>query len=604
MAEKEGISIPVVLDDKEYNVQLKKIEKNAESSANKVADSINKAGTIAFKALAVGAAAAVATLTVTLYKSVQAAVEAENGINRLNSILAITGRYSESTSKALQEYAAQLQRTTKFEDDVAISAMGMIASLTKLDQEGIKRATKASADLASALGISLDQAAVMVAKGVNGQVQAFQRLGIAIKDPTNLIGELEKRFGGMSEKMAGTFSGRLEQAKNAFGDLLENLGNLVIKSPTITKVIEYITKQFELVGASIGNIKGDVFNPLLLKLVEIGTTINDYLIKPIEYAYNGFKVFTGFAVMGFLNLGQALAEGLLRPLAMFVRFIDKDAAASIDRFLNESVIAKVGEAQNSVAGFTANAMMNITDTSASEAIAQQLSNLKQVAIDAQSAKVAVNELTNAVVEAEDTSGSITFSGFIKAVQDVNNKVKYTTAQMAQSFNQTLAGGIGNAFQSIGAALVQGENIFEAFGKSMINTLADMLLMFGQMLITIGIGLSAVPMLFGLQGGAAIAAGIAAMVLGGALKAIAGGGGKSSPAQASTGGGVAASSGAEGGITTPETVAVQQEQIERAQPMTNIEVVVEGNILDRRESGLAIADIIKETFDTNGVRFAT
>jgi hypothetical protein len=189
---------------------------------------------------------------------------------------------------------------------------------------------------------------------------------------------------------------------------------------------------------------------------------------------------------------------------------------------------------------------------------------------------------------------ITFDNVVSAMSEAGNKIKITANSIASTVNSSIVNGIGGAFSAMGGALAKGENAWESFGKSILKSLGQLLMFFGNMLIAIGIGLSTVPFLFGLQGPAAIAAGIAATVLGGALMALGGGGGGTSP---QAGGGVAGGSteapSQPGQIQTLASTANQQAQ-------TQVQLVVQGNILDRRATGLELVEVLNEAFGSQGV----
>lgn len=94
--------------------------------------------------------------------------------------------------------------------------------------------------------------------------------------------------------------------------------------------------------------------------------------------------------------------------------------------------------------------------------------------------------------------------------------KLETVRMAM---QALATGFGEGFAAIGAAVVDGANSFKAFGAVFLQSIANLAVQFGTFLILTGVAANAAPFL-GLSGSAAIAAGIALTVFGGALGAAA------------------------------------------------------------------------------------
>ena len=205
--------------------------------------------------------------------------------------------------------------------------------------------------------------------------------------------------------------------------------------------------------------------------------------------------------------------------------------------------------------------------------------------------------TSKVEEVADRIDGITFRNFKDAFFDAANGIAITAKGLATILRTSLVTTTTSAFAAFGGALAKGENAFAAFGKSILSSMGQMLIQFGSMLVTIGFGLSTVPFLFGLQGPAAIAAGIAAIVAGGALTALGGGGGGSS---------AGASGSSAGGSTDVAPIGDSLsniQDVEAQEPNTQVTVVVQGNILDRRETGLEIAEVINEVFSTNGITIA-
>ena len=93
----------------------------------------------------------------------------------------------------------------------------------------------------------------------------------------------------------------------------------------------------------------------------------------------------------------------------------------------------------------------------------------------------------------------------------------SNAQFAASVMNSFAGTVASGFESIGQSLVTGQNLFDSFGKVIGGFIGDIAISLGRLWILTGIASNAVPLL-GLSGGAAIAAGSALTVFGGAVKA--------------------------------------------------------------------------------------
>jgi len=297
MASNEQVILDLVLEVDKLKKGLTKTETSAKKSGEKAGKKFNKGfssktakGLSSFrnKLLALGTAVGAAFAT---RQVVRAAQIQENAVNRFNVALTTTGRFTEQASKDFQAYASSIQSATRFGDELILENAALIQSLGNLDQKGLKRATAAAVDLAEALKIDLGTAATLVGKAAAGEVGSFSRYGLAIKKGAdnaatfaNALTAIEGKFGGTAEKQVKTFSGRMEQLGNTFGDVQEAIGDLIIKSPGLTKAIAFITGKLESAIKSIsafgeggGNIDG-----LVLKLIGFARAVNDYVVMPAE----------------------------------------------------------------------------------------------------------------------------------------------------------------------------------------------------------------------------------------------------------------------------------------------------------------------------------
>lgn len=174
---------------------------------------------------------------------------------------------------------------------------------------------------------------------------------------------------------------------------------------------------------------------------------------------------------------------------------------------------------------------------------------------------------------------------IAAIQN-QSTIEYQakSKQLADSFRATLAGGISSGIQSTVTALMKGQNAFEAFGKALLNMFGDLAIMTGEFFISQGV--AAMAMKF-LDPSGTIAAGAGLVALGTILKSF--GGGESSSG-GTVGSSVASSAGTTNSIDTQNT-----------KPTTAVTVNIQGNVLDRRQTGLYIADTLNEYFGASDGR---
>jgi|LakMenEpi12Oct12_1017442.scaffolds.fasta_scaffold00240_3 hypothetical protein len=227
-------------------------------------------------------------------------------------------------------------------------------------------------------------------------------------------------------------------------------------------------------------------------------------------------------------------------------------------------------------------------------IEQQLANQQatknavalQGNIVARETLVIQNELNNAQLE-----GIRIIQEVIKKQAEAAAAADLAAKQLNGAIKAALTNAIAQGVQNMAMALVKGSNVLSAFGKTILGVFGDLAIQTGTILIGIGLGLKALKTL---NGFAAVAAGIGLVAIGGVLKALTGGAeaAGSNVGVTATGGGVAFTG------DTQELIQQQDEQ-SRAPAQTGVQVIVQGNIFDSRETGLEIARIINDSFDLNG-----
>ena len=155
-------------------------------------------------------------------------------------------------SQALLDQASALQQLTTFGDESIISVQASLGAFID-SEEQIKEATKATLDMAVAMGMDLQAAGDLVAKTLGSSTNALSRYGIEVKGAVGSTERLEsltknvaELFGGQAQAEATTYAGRVAQLQNSLGDLAEGIGNLVIPvfeelAPHIQKTIDFWT---------------------------------------------------------------------------------------------------------------------------------------------------------------------------------------------------------------------------------------------------------------------------------------------------------------------------------------------------------------------------
>lgn len=171
--------------------------------------------------------------------TIDEAAKAEEVSAKLTRALQNQGITSTKTRDQILEYSKSLQMVSTFDDEAITGVQTLLISLGRLSGEGLQRATRATMDLATGLGIDLESAARLVGKAAAGSAEAFSRYGIVVKstgdkakDFESVLGQVEGRFGGQAAASVNTFAGAWKQLANAFGDLKETLGGQAL--PVLT----------------------------------------------------------------------------------------------------------------------------------------------------------------------------------------------------------------------------------------------------------------------------------------------------------------------------------------------------------------------------------
>jgi hypothetical protein len=195
-----------------------------------------------------------------------------------------------------------------FSDDQIRSALALLTAQTGDADEAFRRLQVAQ-DLSRGANIDLETASKLLGKATEENVQVLKRYGINVKDGatvTEMLGEVQKKFGGQSEAFAKTAAGKWQILTNQIGNVKEAIGGALL--PVATKV-------FGVLGTFLTDHMAD-FEAFGQRVVDLGE--------------KGFK-----AAMPYIeNFGQLLKNDI-------IPWIKNDllpALKNIGEFLRDKVI--------------------------------------------------------------------------------------------------------------------------------------------------------------------------------------------------------------------------------------------------------------------------
>jgi len=181
-------------------------------------------------------------------ESVNAFAEQELALTKLQAVITATGHAAGFTTAQLSAQAGELQKTTVFGDDAINSMQALLATFREIKGDQFRDATVAALNLSTIMGGDLRGAALQLGKALQDPEQglmALRRSGISFNDTQQsmivglvnagqmaeaqalILKEIRTEMEGAAVAAGSTFAGALAIAKNATGELSEQLGALL-----------------------------------------------------------------------------------------------------------------------------------------------------------------------------------------------------------------------------------------------------------------------------------------------------------------------------------------------------------------------------------------
>jgi uncharacterized coiled-coil DUF342 family protein len=375
-----------------------KAVKKTESGFKRLTKTI-KTSALAQVAAFAGVALALRALVRGIGSAITAANKQEDAINALEGALAPLGDQVDRVSKSLQEQASALQKITTFGDETIIEAQAMIASFVR-EEDAIKAATVATIDLAEAKGFDLVAAADLVSKTLGSSTNALTRYGIEV---TGAVGSSERLasmteniarvFGGRATKATETFSGKVGQLSNVFGDMQEAMGFAITESDEagtsidrlkdtiveITPKVAEFSKHIVLIGTGAINSAGQIAQ-FISSLVWLGDTTGALVATEETRAAALKEVETRTRLLGNVS---GWYNGILEKLGVSIKHLN-DQYEEQDRAMLKAIgfLESYGSAQEKAAARTAliEAKLNDEATALSK-LAAALGEVTQIELE-------------------------------------------------------------------------------------------------------------------------------------------------------------------------------------------------------------------------------
>ncbi|EHL18486.1 hypothetical protein HMPREF9630_00211 [Peptoanaerobacter stomatis] len=282
--------------------EMERRTKQLNNSIKKMGSSLKNATVNAVKWGAVGA---VAVGTKFLKDSVDAYKESLEQETKLQAVLMNTKGMTLEKIEAIKAYTGELQKVGVVEDDVITAGTQQLGTY-QLQAETLKQLMPGMADLiAQTKGYNAtagDAVSVgnMLGKVMAGQTGALTRAGIIFskaeeevlkfgteqEKATTLAKVLQANVGGVNKALAETDYGKIIQAKNAFGDMQEEVGARVM--PILGKVATFVVEKLPVIEAfayKTFDVVGKLYNTISPQFANLKQTLSivaGFILSTIE----------------------------------------------------------------------------------------------------------------------------------------------------------------------------------------------------------------------------------------------------------------------------------------------------------------------------------
>lgn len=221
-------------DAKQATAELEKLKKSGEGA------------TSMFGGLKAGALAALAAIgggTAFIKESIDAFLEQEQAIAKLNAALKSTAQFTPELSEEMIALSEAMAQASLYADDAILN---VIAKLTAAGakKEDIARLTQAVLDLSTLMDRDLNRATQAFTLALNGEVGALKAAGVQLDETTtatqqfnSALEQIEKKAGGQAQEAVKGLAGEVNQlakdwdaAKEASGGFFLKLNHMLFES--------------------------------------------------------------------------------------------------------------------------------------------------------------------------------------------------------------------------------------------------------------------------------------------------------------------------------------------------------------------------------------
>lgn len=178
---------------------------------------------------------------------ISAAAESEAEVAKMKNALRLTGDYSDAAAYSFQKLAKEVQKNTRFDDDLIIKQVKLAKSFGTTNDQA-QALILAAVDMAEYMSIDLSTAVEQLGKTLDGTagklaetVPGLRRFTAEQLKSGAAIEYVANRFRGAAADAANTYQGSLDQLSNALSNLGKSVGGALIQNDAFINIIKKLT---------------------------------------------------------------------------------------------------------------------------------------------------------------------------------------------------------------------------------------------------------------------------------------------------------------------------------------------------------------------------
>lgn len=201
---------------------------------------------------------------------------AEAAAAKVDAALRSSGQYTPQLSRQYSDLASEIEAMTVNSDDANSEAIALFTTIGQVGPDKMRAAMIAAANLSAGLGKDLNSSVEVLSKAAMGNVGALEKFGIQVDKTADsgkqldlVLAAVNARFGGQAESQIHTTAGQLAQLANAWDNVKEAVGGMIVQSPAFQaslNAVNYILKQ----QADDADRAADAYNRYLAAAMQRG----------------------------------------------------------------------------------------------------------------------------------------------------------------------------------------------------------------------------------------------------------------------------------------------------------------------------------------------